>query len=248
MANRIGLGLALTDGSGAPLGASYEALPVTANLVSDWDASYEITLNGSDVSQWTPSAGDANLLVQATAADQPLYNSTDADFNGHASIQFDGVTENLATIALLSGNMTQPTTVFVVMKMIVAGITKTVFDGIDGTDRQASIISGFGAFNPFAGASMTGTLAADTNVNILCIRYNGASSDSYINGGTADGSGNIGANDLGGLTLGTRYDGTNPADMKAARVALYDGLLSDANANLVGNALATRYGTTWTDI
>jgi len=132
--------------------------------------------------------------------------------------------------------------------MIVAGITKTVFDGIDGTDRQASIISGFGAFNPFAGASMTGTLTADTNVNILCIRYNGASSDSYINGGTADGSGNIGANDLGGLTLGTRYDGTNPADMKAARVALYDGLLSDANANLVGNALATRYGTTWTDI
>ena len=54
-----------------------------------------ITLNGADVSAWADQHTSGFDWAQATASKQPLYNATDAGFNGHASITFDGVDEVL---------------------------------------------------------------------------------------------------------------------------------------------------------
>ena len=55
------------------------------------DSQY-ITLNGADVSTWTPQKGNVDL-VMATAADQPLWNATGC--NGFGSVEGDGTSEHL---------------------------------------------------------------------------------------------------------------------------------------------------------
>jgi hypothetical protein len=53
-----------------------------------WRASDGITLNGSDVSSWVDIVNSIPLN-QATAANQPVYNATDANFNNKPSISFN---------------------------------------------------------------------------------------------------------------------------------------------------------------
>jgi len=44
-----------------------------------------ISLNGSDVSRWSDSSDNENDMIQATASEQPAYNSGDIDFDASAT-------------------------------------------------------------------------------------------------------------------------------------------------------------------
>jgi len=84
------LGIAL--GSEGPRS---HGLPVRDGLLAWYRADLGITLNGSAVSAWADQSGRGNHLTQSTGANQPTYQSTDADFRGRPSLSFNGTAHRL---------------------------------------------------------------------------------------------------------------------------------------------------------
>ena len=84
-----------------PFSIAGSFLPTDLSGLHTWyDAGQGITLNGGDVPDWANQGGGSGVsLKQTVAADQPLYNSSDTDFNNKPSVEFDGVSENLGTDA-----------------------------------------------------------------------------------------------------------------------------------------------------
>nr|NIQ88590.1 hypothetical protein [Deltaproteobacteria bacterium] len=76
---------------------------------------------------------------------------------------------------------------------------------------------------------------------------NGASSQFWHNG-TSQASGNAGANDLDGITVGDRQPTGFPWTGDITEIITYRGGLPDADKNQVGRYLADRYGLSYTDI
>lgn len=70
--------------------------PALALWLDAADAS-TITLNGGTVSQWNDKSGNARHVSQATAVNQPTYNTT--ALNGKPSLVFDGTDDFIANTA-----------------------------------------------------------------------------------------------------------------------------------------------------
>ncbi len=91
LALKLGLSLSTTKpyGEWTPAG--------DANLTAWYKKGTGITLNGSDVSQWADSSGNAAHMVQETASEQPAYNA------GTELLTFDSsATQNLQTTRQIS--------------------------------------------------------------------------------------------------------------------------------------------------
>lgn len=71
----------------APSGAAWTPAALGTNLALwlDADDASTITLNGSNVSQWSDKSGNNRNATQATAASQPLYSAT--GFNGKPTVE-----------------------------------------------------------------------------------------------------------------------------------------------------------------
>lgn len=89
---RVGLGVYLTAlraTAAAPTGPWNPAqLGASLALWLDADDSSTITLNGSNVAQWSDKSGNDRHATQATAANQPAYLAT--GFNGKPTLTWDG--------------------------------------------------------------------------------------------------------------------------------------------------------------
>ena len=208
------------------------------------DAAKGITLNGADVSDWADQSGEGNDPSQGTAADQPLFNVSDSNFNNNPSITFDGVSENLFRATFTGGEISQPNTVFIVYKNAVTTGVRTIFDG-DTTRNMARVNAG--NLQMFAGVSQT-IHAANTNAHVLALLYNGASSDSWRDGIQGTPVGSPGASGMNGLRLGSDTAPSVFWNGEIAYFLIYDSNLSDIEKNYIGNGLAARFGTTWTEI
>lgn len=96
---RPGVGLGRRDGfrgiGGGARAAAFQFSDVDG-LAFLYDAdSANITLNGSDVSQWDDTSGNGRDVSQATAAEQPGYTESNADFNSKPSVDPDGTDDFL---------------------------------------------------------------------------------------------------------------------------------------------------------
>jgi hypothetical protein len=171
------------------------------------EATY-ITLNGADVSQWSDRSGNGRHLLQATAADQPLYVASGGP-NNAPYVEFDGVSEYLRGTWVLA----QPVHVFAVALPTVGG-------GVHNTylwDGGAANAMGAIFVNPaptttisyYAGVGFVFADCQTAQWQGLECAYNGASS--YGRTDTTWGllRGNIGANTTAGLTLSNL--GSGPA-------------------------------------
>jgi hypothetical protein len=153
-----------------------------------------ITVTGSGVSQWSDASGNGRHLLQATDTNRPARQSD-------GTILFDGVDNYLKTSAF---TLNQPITYYLALKQV----TWTAGDYfIDGDGNTSVLIA-----QPSAGAtpeivayagslSAVSTGLAVNTYGVICAVYNGASSVLRVNNG-ADITGNFGANNAGGLTLG----------------------------------------------
>lgn len=198
-----------------------------------------VILNGSDVSDWINqgSEGDA---VQATAADQPFFDTVEP------AIDFDGVSEFLATAAY-SGAFTQPVTIFVVAKRNVQGVNESITDN-SGIGNFVIQPRTFNTYTVNAGTSLNSSDATDTNFNIIAVQYNTTNSNIFKNGGPAT-NGDVGSNTMEGLTIGSNNGGTtNFLNGSVKFVFVKNTLLTDDEMNQMGNYLADRFSLTWTDI
>lgn len=72
-----------------------------------------ITLNGPNASAWADGSRNAHAaMANAVGADQPLWTAVDANFNGHPSLTFDGVSESMTAATSGFGATTSVVTVF----------------------------------------------------------------------------------------------------------------------------------------
>jgi len=177
------------------------------------------------IQSWYDQSGNAYTAAQTTAANQPLYVASGQ--NGRPVGRFDNTNDLLATVGF--GPLAQPITVVVVWKSNNTVISKTI-DGIDATNR---VVIESGAFanvvDMWAGQYVQYPKILPMTTPILTTAmFNGASSQLFENG-TTKVSGNAGSQSLGGITLGMRFNSTNPLNGDIAELIICNAALSAAD-------------------
>lgn len=193
------------------------------------------------VSSWTDTTGNGRHAVQATGANQPIYRT--GIVNSLPAIRFTP-TQWVRQAAFSA--ISQPNTVIVVYKAEVVTANAVLVDGIALGNRHL-------AYTPSAwNWGTSGLIAAgavDTSWHIRSFEFNGATGVARQDGVQVGSTGNVGAHTLTGLTVGASYAGNLAWNGWVAALNLYTAaLLTTAEHNAVGSALATKYGTTWTPI
>lgn len=171
-----------------------------------------ITVTGAGVSQWDDQSGNGRHLKQGTDGNRPALQAD-------GSILFDGVDNYLKCDAF---TLNQPETVYILFKQVSWTNQDYIFDGNsgssmvfrqDGSTPQVDIIAGSGITN-------NSDLAVGAYGVSSCV-FNGASSLLQINLGTPT-TGNCGANNAGGFTLGANATGgANFANIQVKEVIIF---------------------------
>ncbi len=221
--------------------------PTSVSNLTLWlDAadSATITQTGGNVSQWDDKSGNGYHVTQSVGANQPTTNSR--TINGLNVLDFDGSDYLLRDT---TPNISQPNTIFVVVQHDNSNNGYYVDgDSTSGSVRNAiSSNSGSGQFHLYSGFSIFGG-TMDQNLHIFTGIFNGGSSKLYQEGTQIAGA-NAGSYSLRGLSVGVRASRSdNYLDGIIGEIIIYDALLSDEDKNQVGQYLADKWGTTWTDI
>ena len=195
-----------------------------------------ITESGGLVSQWDDKSGNGNDAAQGTGSAQPEYSVRQQ--NGLATLEFNG--SKYLTTSAFSSALAQPNTIFIVSKRDAVVADDYLIDGLTGTDRHASLVSGAGKYQLFAGAGLEGG-AINTVAEMQTIIINGASTKLYING-ALNASGTEGAHSLDGLTIGAAYGLWGKLDGFIAEILIYDRLLSASEIAATESSLNNKWG------
>lgn len=214
--------------------------PPTANLVGHWDSSVASSVHiGTNVAQWDDLSGNSNHLLQATGSKQPVYSGTGTT----STITFDGVDDALKAIFTLS----QPFTLYLVMKTITNRNNDVIFDGANNntTQLQEGIYPAFnlqGVNNSINTGITTGVFQVITSV------VNTGSNSSVCVQNTFDnlGGGNVGAGVPGGLNLSGRAGGFGPSNIAISEAYMYSvahslSAITVTETNII-NYLRTKWG------
>lgn len=199
----------------------------------EYDDLTTITKDGSNrISLWKDKLLSGRDLAQAGADNlKPIWGATE--------IAFDGVAQYLKTAAF---TLNQPEEIFIVFNQVTWTIGKYIFDGNannsgmlrkDGTTPQLKIYAGT-------------ISAANANLPINTygigrILFNGASSK-FILDNTAPVTGNYGAVNMGGFTLGTSGNAAIPSRVNVKAVIIRKIADTAPNEIIIYNYLATKYG------
>jgi len=196
-----------------------------------WDGLIGITVTGSGVSAWAPVVGTHSLL-QGTDSLRPTYSG--------GVLAFDGSDDYLATAGF---TLNQPVEYFAVIKpkRYNHGSYQNFANGIAAD-------SGFGVVNLsanvyiYAGGSIV--QAAGPAVDSFYVfnwKLNGASSF-WANGLNAANSGSAGANNPGGVTIGTNTAQNAPAQCEFQCIGYTTAALSAAQRTQTIQAVARSKG------
>lgn len=171
-----------------------------------------ITVTGSGVSQWDDQSGNGRHLKQGTDTNRPAQQVD-------GSILFDGSDNYLKCDAF---TLNQPVTIYVRAKIVTGVTDRYLWDGNNQNQcgsRQAS--SGVEMrINSGADVATTGAPITIGAYFTSAAVYNGASSSIQINAGSPF-TGNVGASNAAGFTLGSRGDGTTFANIQVKEVAVF---------------------------
>ncbi len=188
--------------------------------------------NTDPVGAWADQSGQGHHLSQSTAGFRPLLELTQQ--NGKPSVRTDGVDDYLrATFTLI-----QPTQ----MVMVVKRGTLTILDGVT-INSMTVFNSGGSNYTMYAGSNGPVVALDNTAFHVLSFLFNGATSRAAVDNGTPA-TGDVGAGNGGGLTVGARGDlgvfGVNDY----AEILVYNSALSSANLTALAQYLGAKYGIT----
>jgi hypothetical protein len=182
----------------------------------------QTTADGA-VTTFYDQSGNGNHATNSTASEQPLVVSggTLVEENGKAAIDFDGVNDYLQSSPFTSA-LVQPNTMCIVANASAISGNDYFYSSTDGSARNdlASFMFA-GSVLAVSGASIN-TQQLRTNI------FNGANSENIINGISTT-TGNAGIQDYSGVTIGARFDGSDPIP---ARIQEYLVFNSDQSSNL----------------
>lgn len=205
-----------------------------------------LTLSGSDVNTWA-NRGDTALIASVSGVGHAPVLGTDANgINGRPAVRFIPTGKYLQ--GAFGSSITQPTTDIVVVQIDSVATTGVIIDGDDAAKRhvidsvgvasqeQLEIYAG-AAFNTADNAFVVGTAF------ILEAVFDGATAEIFVNG-VSKATGDCGAHEMDGLTMGSRYAGDFSLSGKIGYYAMYDGELSAADRGHARAQLAAQWGIT----
>lgn len=188
-----------------------------------WDASAETAYaDDQRVDTFFDQAGSNDLI--AAGAARPFYKT--AIQNGLNIVRFDGATSVMGPVAF---TLTQPWTLFAAIQVDAYGANDRLFDALavnNGTIYQSG---GTPTINLYAqgGAAAANTSLTLGSWHVLTCVFNGASSLIRVDGANQT-TGNPGAADPGGITMGAQSGGGNQCDMDVGEVIIYNSAESVA--------------------
>ena len=210
-----------------------------------------VTLNGSNVSQWTDISGSGNHFVQSTAASQPLW--VDNVLGGQPVLRFDGVGDWMSVIGNGLAGAQLPFSFFAVT----TGTTDpfSLFDSAPAAQNTFRMFPGNAVefwdgsprlpltLNPAGSVISIRGSQNGTGNRVMEVRAVSASADN-----STSGTGNTGPVSFvggGGRTpnIGTINQGGNgyfTGDL--AELVIYNGALDDGQREDVENYLRAEYG------
>jgi hypothetical protein len=182
-----------------------------------------ITLNGSDVSAWADSSSNSFNMVQATASEQPAYNSGNIEFTAADTTNLQSASDITLSGAFTIGIRLEPDVSNVAV--ISSNTTPNEFFKITSDTNVR-----FKTDNNEVDLGIDdGTLVADLSLvitrnasNLITMHINGvAQADTETLGGTAD----INA-------IGVRREDNNPYDGTISEIQIYDTESAALTANV----------------
>ncbi len=204
-----------------------------AGLVAWYKSDAGITKTAGDsVETWADQSGNSNDLTQSTAGKKPIW--TASQLNGYAAVLFDGANDFL----IESGGFTleQPITIYMVFKQTTWTSADRVWDGAASNSMALIQQATSPDLAMYAGNFVTSntTLVVNNYGAMVCI-YNGVSSYHQINNETAV-TGNCGASDGSGFTLGANFNGsTGWSNIAVAEIIIYS-TAHDADTRVIVKA------------
>jgi hypothetical protein len=221
------------------VGAGAVPRSVGAGTLAAWyRADKGITIS-TGVSQWNDLSGKNRHLTQATGTKQPLYIAS--AIAGKPAVRFDGSDDFLGPVAF---TLNQPETVVLVYKSIVIGAASAhdaIADG-NATGNMVVLSDNGTHYSIAAGVALTDAELVNNTVYGYTLQiFNGASSFIFVNG-TQKATGNAGANNGGGFTLGALPDGTRSTNIEVAEAIVYASALGAADRSRLTLYIKARYG------
>lgn len=216
--------------------------PVITNLMN-WHVADTIPrAGGSAVPDWQDASGFSRHLQQSNSAKQPLLIKN--VLNGHAVVRFDGVDDFLQTINA-TGSVSQPATIILVLKQYASGGAQQIW--IEGETGNIPLLYRFNATDQIdywlgSGSDVSYHRGTSWPSPFVCVSLvaNGNSSNIWENK-TVKASGDAGSLLGVGLTLGSAFDGSLPAQIDVAEVIIYYRALNDTERNSVVDYLNAKY-------
>lgn len=189
-----------------------------------WQDSAQTTPVQSDtdpIGYAADQSGNSVHVLQGTDMKRPLWAA--GVRNGHGAASFvSALSTRLATSG--SSTIVSPSSVpyitFIVCNMPSAAATQYLFDSKSTSQRNAGFYSGDGTIHLYAGSDRaSSSLTYGTaNWHLWEFEWNGASASRILQDGTQILSSTSGTQSLNGLTIGSKWDGNNPANFYIGEV------------------------------
>lgn len=254
---------------GSPLGYSlaesgFATIPDVGTHTAWWRGDLGVTIGAGGVTAWTDQIGGA-VLAQSTEAERPQLVS--ASF-GTPALYFDiAGSDNLTTtdagVVALTAGADQPWTAMLVADTDqTSGVgvaiawsdvdldTDFIYCGANDTSVRAVINDG-GSTTTRTGTNGYGTKA----VVVFRMSAGGTAIRAYVNGGANEisagfneGSLSIDTFSVGALVGASGVSLEHNSYLRVPELSLWDGSLSEANINTVGEYMAALHGAPWTTI
>jgi hypothetical protein len=163
------------------------------------------------VSQWNDQSGHANHLKQAVAGSQPKLQPDN-------SILFDGVANVMGCAPF---TFIQPEAIYLLFQQLGWTANHYILDGSVSNSGRVIQAPGSPSLMANAGSSLPSITDLQQNTyGVLVVVFNGASSSIQVNNGVPV-TGNAGASNMGGFTLGASGGAGLPSNIQVKEAILF---------------------------
>jgi hypothetical protein len=201
-----------------------------------------------NVISWNDLSASGRHLGQGDASKQPALTLASTDYYDENVVTFDpSVTSRKLDSAVLGANGAQPSRRFFIGQYgsTTGYLLDQTGDGntADPNARQAYLTTA-GEIYLFAGSAAISAAAQPTTPAVICVEWNGVSTNVYVNDATTPVVAAIdpGAQEYNSIRLGDRYDETDPFTGVLVAEGDFDYDAVDATRKTLMYEMAARYG------
>ena len=176
------------------------------------------------VTSWIDQSGNSRNALQGTGANQPELDLTGGP-NGTPIVIFDGVNDNRKTATF---PLEQPEHVFIVLRVDTFIESRRIFDGISTSRGLMFQTIPELSYGMYAGIPDTGPISGGHTQGVWSlveVLFDGANSTMVANGDPAE-TGEIGTNDMDGITLGSAGSNSLYSAVSIADFAVFSAVIT----------------------